>query len=85
MIPKIGIFACFITSFFVTNIFKMDEGAQAGNEAEEEKLHAKVENTLKWQFIISTVILLGLLYLRTFLVLNPTLHLMTVLLAPPFT
>jgi len=49
MITTFGILACFVTSIFATHIMRVEETDQ-------------IENTLKWQLIISTVLLTGLLY-----------------------
>ena len=50
LISALGIVASFFTSFFATNFMKVDE-----NE--------KIERTLKYQLIISTIILTPVLYL----------------------
>jgi len=49
MITAFGLIACFITSIFATHIMRVEENHQ-------------IESTLKWQLIISTVLLTGLLY-----------------------
>jgi inorganic pyrophosphatase len=50
LISAAGILACIITSFFATNIMAVNE-------------KSKIEKTLKWQLIISTIILIPTLIL----------------------
>lgn len=50
LITTFGIFGSFVTSFFATHIMKVDQ-----NE--------KIESTLKYQLVISTILLTPLLYL----------------------
>lgn len=57
LISAFGVFASFITSFFATNIMKVQENHQ-------------IERTLKFQLIISTGLLLGALYLASYLALD---------------
>ncbi len=45
MIPAVGIFVSFVTSFFATNVWRVT--------------HDTVESTVKWQLIISTVLMTG--------------------------
>jgi len=49
MITAFGLIACFATSIFATHLMRVDEPNQ-------------IESTLKWQLIISTVLLTGMLY-----------------------
>jgi H(+)-translocating pyrophosphatase len=49
MIMATGIFVCFVTSFFATNLMKVDS-------------EDKIEWTLKWQLFISTILLTASLY-----------------------
>jgi len=57
VLSAIGIICCLFTSFFATDIMSVDEPNQ-------------IENTLKWQLIISTVLLLGGIYLAFGITLN---------------
>lgn len=50
LISAVGIIGCFVTSLFATDIMKVNEINQ-------------IESTLKYQLIISTVVLTPLLYL----------------------
>ena len=57
VLSAIGIICCLITSVFATDLMSVDEPG-------------KIENTLKWQLIISTVLLLGGTYLAFAITLN---------------
>jgi len=57
LLSAFGVFASFITSFFATNIMRVEQNDQ-------------IERTLKYQLIISTIILLGFLYLSAYLSLS---------------
>lgn len=59
LISATGIFVCFFTCFFATDIMTVDR---------EEK----IENTLKWQLIISTLLLTPALYFLAITVLPET-------------
>ena len=59
LISATGLFVSFITSFFATDVMKVDRPE-------------KIENTLKWQLIISTVLLTPSLYFLAITVLPDT-------------
>jgi inorganic pyrophosphatase len=57
LLSAFGVLASFVTSFFATHIMPVKEFSQ-------------IESTLKWQLIISTILLLGLLYLAAWVSLD---------------
>ena len=57
ILSAVGILCCLVTSVFATDLMRVDEPQ-------------KIERTLKWQLIISTVLLLGGLYLAFAITLN---------------
>jgi Na+/H+-translocating membrane pyrophosphatase len=61
IISAAGILVCIITSFFATHIMKVDD-------------KKKIENTLKWQLIISTIILVPVLVLLSLLLVPGALN-----------
>jgi Na+/H+-translocating membrane pyrophosphatase len=56
-----GIIVCIITSFFATHIMKVDE-------------KKKIENTLKWQLLISTILLIPVLVILSLLLIPDQLN-----------
>jgi Na+/H+-translocating membrane pyrophosphatase len=61
VIAAFGILGSFLTSFFATNIMTVDQ-------------NDKIESTLKWQLIISSIILTPLLYAAAVISLPDTYH-----------
>jgi Na+/H+-translocating membrane pyrophosphatase len=60
IVSAAGILVCIVTSFFATNIMKVDE-------------KKKIENTLKWQLLISTGLLIPVLVVLSILMVPETL------------